>query len=429
MLRLYQYLIFLLVWPASLILHVRALLGKEIKARINERFGISKRPKKNGYLVWCHAASIGEVLALLPLINKITETSPINILITTTTVSSAQVIENQFNKEIIHQFAPLDHITYVRRFLNHWRPNIALRIESELWPNTLKTTKEKNIPIVLLNGRLSEKSYYRWMKVPKTARKVMQYNDLVIAQSELDAHRFNKLGANVLKKTCNLKLAAQPLQASSDEIKRITLEAEGRPIWLAASTHDGEEELAVNTHISASKYIPDLLTVIAPRHVNRGHKIIRLALKRGLRPSLRSENGTLDQSKDIYVADTYGELGLFFSISPIVFLGKSITKEGGQNPLEPAHFGCAILFGPHMQNFTDIAQLMEENKMALKVNGADDLSTTVTRLLLSPNERNELAQNALNIGPMGATALNTAYASINELITNNQLGKKAVTNQ
>ena len=421
MLLLYQYLTYPLVWPARIILHVRSWLGKEIKSRINERYGISEIPKENGYLVWCHAASIGEVLTLLPLIKKFNENPLIKILITSTTVSSAKVISDQLNNTIIHQFAPLDHTPYVRRFLNHWKPSIALRVESELWPNTLKTAKNLKIPIILLNARLSQKSYNMWMRAPKTARRVVQYIDLIIAQSEVDAQRFKQLGAHVLKKTCNLKLASQPLQVDTDKIVSITSEINNRPIWFAASTHDGEEELAISAHISIAQKIPNLLTIIAPRHSHRSHKITKLAKQSGLQAKQRSVNAKIEASTDIYIVDTYGELGLFFSVSPIVFLGKSITKQGGQNPIEPAHFSCAILFGPHMQNFADIATLMQEHQMALTVVGKNDLVTVVSKLILSPNATNKLAKKALTIRDFGNDSIDITYSKINEFIIRDQI--------
>jgi 3-deoxy-D-manno-octulosonic-acid transferase len=378
---------------ARLFLLRRAGKGKEDRTRLGERRGESTRGRPVGHLVWLHGASVGEVLSLLPVVEELAA-QDISVLVTSGTVTSAQVLEHRLPPGALHQFVPLDLPHSVERFLQHWRPDLILFAESELWPNLLLAGKRRKIPMLLLNARMSERSFRRWQRFGATAKYLLSLFDKCLTQTSTDAERLMRLGATRVAVTGNLKFDSSAPPAPHMKLSALKALIGSRPVWLAASTHDGEEEAILKTHLSLSAYFPDLLTIIAPRHPERGKAVAALATRAGLQGSLRSAGLVPDSATDIYIADTIGELGMFFRLSPIVFMGGSLVPHGGQNPIEPAKLGCALLHGPHVHNFSEVYAVLGKSGGAVPILEPDMLTEAVGNLLDHPAEIRRMAQAA-----------------------------------
>lgn len=420
MLFLYRLITDLAAWPLRAVLRIRAWRGKEEPLRLGERRGLSASIRPEGTLIWCHAASVGEALALLPLLDRLLERPTTSALITTGTVTSARVLAERLPPRTIHQFAPWDCQTWINRFLDRWKPDIAIRMESELWPNTLLAVKERRIPVAVVNGRLSSDSTRGWQRFPSVSQRVMSTLDIVIAQTDEHADRYKSIGAKTVRIVTNLKLAAPPLPAPAQDVSALRTMIADRPVWLAASTHKGEEEAAFRIHKKLASTFPDLLSIIAPRHPDRGPSIADIGTEAGLSVALRSKGQLVDASTAVYIADTLGDLGSLFSVSPVVFIGKSLTAHGGQNPIEPCHFKCAIIFGPHMENFQDIAKQMTSSKMAIQIFDENALSSAIQLLLTDENERAHLTNAAINILATGEESITQTAQAITDLIETSQ---------
>lgn len=370
-----------------LYLQLRVRRGKEVAARLGERRGEgAARPP--GPLLWLHAASVGETLSILPLLPRLLDARPaLHILVTTGTVTAATLLAQRVPAEIAarvnHRFVPLDVPAWVARFLDGWRPTAAVFVESEFWPNLLAAAAARGIPLALVNARISPRSSRRWARLPALARETLARFRLILAQSEADAARFAALGATQAIATGNLKFAALPLPVDEDALARLRAMTQGRPILLAASTHPGEEAMVAAAHAILREHHPTLLTILVPRHPERGAAIaesLGLATRRG--------TGALPgQDVGLYLADTLGELGLFYRLADVAVVGGSLVPHGGQNPLEPARLGCPVIAGPHMDNFAAITELLltanairrcEPNPGALAEAAADVLLHAVT---------------------------------------------------
>ena len=389
MLRLlYRTLTDLAALPLRGWLSLRATRGKEIPLRLPERRGIASHPRPCGKLAWFHGASIGESVSLLPIVDGV-KRAGWQVLVTTGTVTSAKLLAERLPPSCIHQFLPLDRAAWVRRFLDHWRPDLVLWTESELWPNTLAAIAARNTPAVLLNARLSDKAFRGWARWPSFARDVVAPFTRVFAQSAADAERFKQLGSRDVRTLGNIKLAAAPLPADPASLEHLRADIAGRPVWLAASIHPGEEEAVAEVHRALKDRFPGLLSLVVPRHPEKGAAM--RANMTGLRGTLRSETRAIARDTDIYIADTMGELGLFFRLADIAFMGKSLAVGGGQNPAEPALIGAALIVGPDMSNFRDMtAELLAANA-AVQVADAASLADTVERLLGDRETREKMA--------------------------------------
>ena len=319
---------------------------------------------------------------MLPLVERLIARG-LGVLMTTGTVTSARLLAERLPEGALHQYVPVDRIAYVRGFLNHWRPDLALWAESEYWPNLLAETRHRGIPQVLIQGRMSPKSFAAWKKVPGFIHKMLSGFALCLAQTESDAGRIRSLGGRDVRCLGNLKYAVAPLPCDGAHLERLETEIAGRPLWLAASTHPGEEVLAGRVH--AALGLPDLLTVIVPRHHTRGPEVAAELRALGLGVALRSGGEAITAGTQIYVADTMGELGLFYRLGGPVFVGKSLCVGGGQNPFEPALLGAAVLFGPLMDNFPDMAPSMLAAQAALRVKDEGELAMTIRALLADPH--------------------------------------------
>jgi 3-deoxy-D-manno-octulosonic-acid transferase len=388
----------LTTWGGPLIqvyLGRRLKAGKEDPHRFNERLGIAAMPRPDGRLIWLHGASVGEAMSLLVLIDRLRRTVPqASILVTTGTVTSARLLSERLPQGAVHQYVPVDRIAYVRRFLDHWRPDLALWAESEFWPNLISETARRGTPLILVNGRISPSSLKGWSRAPKFIASLLGGFRLCLGQTEGDAERLRILGAADARSVGNLKFAAEPLPADDAALAELRAATEGRPLWLAASTWSGEEDIAWQAHRRLAGAHPGLLTIVVPRHPTRGAEIADHLKAQGARVKRRAAGELPDAATDLYVADTMGELGLFFTLAPIVFMGKSLTSDGGQNLLEPARLDCAILHGPQMTNFQEMSARMDDGGAALPVADAASLGDAVGRLLADPSETKALADRA-----------------------------------
>ncbi|TAH36035.1 MAG: 3-deoxy-D-manno-octulosonic acid transferase [Alphaproteobacteria bacterium] len=397
-LTLYRWTLRAIAPILRLYLKIRVRLGKEDPQRLCERFGRATMPRPAGRLVWIHAASVGESQSVLTLIERLFILYPnITVLITTGTKTSAEFIKPRLHSRLLHQYIPLDHPGWVDSFLHHWMPNFAIWVESELWPNLISQTKARNIDIVLLNARMSDESFESWQKNPGFIAQLLKNFSHVLAQNETYARYFTALGASPVEISGNLKFAAAPLPYRQADRHWLQQSIGSRLVWCAASTHEGEEKSIGEAHRVLRQKYPGLLTIIAPRHPQRSTKIQNELRILGLNVAVRSRGQAIAASTDIYLADTIGELGLFFSVCKIVFMGGSLKVKGGHNLLEPARYGCAIVYGPQMQNFVDLHQAMQSAQAAWVVNNDLELQSYVQRLLGDIYISQSLGQRALAV--------------------------------
>ena len=385
-LRLYRQLSAAAVPLAPALIKRRLKQGKEDPARVGERRGMSADVRPHGPLIWIHGASVGEVLAAAALIERLRALN-LRILLTSGTVTSAAIVAKRFPADIIHQYVPYDSPRFVARFLDHWKPSLALFIESDLWPNLILSSAARRLPMVLINGRMSHRSFPRWRKITSTISALLGRFDVCLAQSRVDAERFAALGSRNVITTGNLKLDVPAPPADAAKLERLMSVTRGRPIIVAASTHPGEEEILLDVHKTLAGFFPQLLTVIVPRHPDRGEAIARLITESGLHAGLRSHEELPTATNDIYVADTMGELGLFYRLAPIVFMGGSLVPHGGQNPIEAIKLGASIVHGPHVFNFTDVYEALDQAGGARQADRQEALVKQLGQLLADPLAR------------------------------------------
>jgi 3-deoxy-D-manno-octulosonic-acid transferase len=373
---------------ACLVLEWRRRRGKEDARRLGERLGGAGLPRPRGPLLWVHAASVGEATAVLALIDRLLAGRPaLEILVTTGTVTSARLLAARLPQRARHQFVPIDVPGAVGRFLDHWRPDLALWVESELWPNLVLLTQARGIPLALVNGRLSARSEARWRRWPGLVAPILGAFTLCLAQDKVQADRLRRLGAPFAESIGDLKAAAPPLPADPAALGTLRRQFEARPRWLAASTHPGEEAAAAAAHRLVKARQPGLVTLIAPRHPARGDAIAAMLRAEGLRVARRSLGDPLGPDTDIYLADTMGELGLFYRLAGIAFIGGSLAAQGGHNPFEAARLDCAIVHGPDMSNCAAMAAALDGVGAAETVTDAADLADAVAALLADPRRR------------------------------------------
>lgn len=369
--------------------------GKESAERFPERLGLPSAERPDGPLVWMHAASVGEALSLLPLIEAIAEGWPrVSQLVTTGTVTSADLMGRRLPRDVIHQFVPVDLPKAVARFVDYWRPGLAIFVESEIWPNLLVAARASGAELALVNGRVSPRSFRRWRRLPGLARQLFGGFAIAFGQTEADAERLRVLGAAGAVCVGNLKYAAPPLPADAGELAALAGAIGARPAWIAASTHPGEDASAARVHRALRARFPDLLTLVAPRHPERGDAAAAEIAELGLSVARRSAGDLPGPETDVYLCDTLGEMGVFYRAAAIAVMGKSWIGEGGQNPLEPARLGCAVAFGPHMENFGVMAARMEAAGAACRFADEADLARAVGDLLGAPARARAVADAA-----------------------------------
>ena len=394
----------------------RLLMGKEDPERLEERLGISLAERPTGNLIWFHAASVGESLSLVELIKRISSSQPdYNFLITTGTITSAKLILSRLPSNAVHQYIPVDTPKAVENFLDRWRPSLAIWTESEFWPNLISFTAARDIPMILINARISEKSYRRWRFFKKSLKNLIEKFNYSLIQDEKTVKYFSKIGisSNNFELTGTLKEGSAALPHSEIEQVEISKQILNRPVWLAASTHEGEEKLIAAAHRHASKASQGLLLIIVPRHPERGLEIASILTKENFKICLRSRKDKISSDTQIYIADTLGELGLWYRVAPVSFVGGSLVPIGGHNPFEPAALGSAILYGPYVENFKDIYNRLNVAGAAVKIEEASELGVKLIETL-SPENAAKLAQSAWEVSSNGAEITDRAIKLIYE---------------
>jgi 3-deoxy-D-manno-octulosonic-acid transferase len=375
---LYQFFIIILIALSPLIFFFRLLKGKEDPQRFTEKFFLSKNKRPKGNLIWFHCASVGETMSIIPIIDYFVRNKKINnILITTTTLSSANIIKNLGYQSLIHQFYPIDQHIITKKFINYWKPNIAIFLEAEIWPSMFFNLYKNNIPLLVLNTRLSQKSFRRWVFVKTFAKKVFSTIKFCYPQNNETELFLKKLNIKKIKQIGNLKYIEHEKKEKNEFTKKRLNKLSRYKIWVAASTHPGEEYFAAKTHILLKKKYKNLITIIIPRHINKIEKIKNKLQNLNLKVFTHSSKKLNWIKPDIYLVNTFGESKNFYKIAASVLLGKSIYHNGGQNPLEAARYGCNILHGPNVQNFKDIYSKLNKLKISKKINSEITLKDNI----------------------------------------------------
>ena len=406
----YRYATAALAPLAPLLLRRRSLRGKEHSERTDERLGIASRPRPPGALVWVHGASVGECLAALPLIETLLARASCSVIATSGTVTSAKVMSERLPAGALHQFVPIDTPAATARFLDYWRPQVGLFVDSDIWPNLVFGAKERGVRLALVNARMSQRSFESWRLVPATVGALLAAFQTCLAQDEEIAARFRALGAHDVRTIGSLKADAPPLPADAGKLDALRQAIGARPIFLAAQTHPGEEETILPAHDALRRSFADLLTIIVPRHPERGGDIAMLCGTRNC--LLRSKGHNPASDTAVYIADTMGELGLFYRLAPFAFIGGSLIRHGGQNPLEPAKLDCAVLAGPHTFNFTSAYEAIFRAQGDGRVNSTGDIAALAGALLGDLAKARTLGQAA----HAGARTLGGAVAKTFEVV-------------
>ena len=375
---LYQITLSLLLILSPAIIATRIIKNKEDKLRFVEKFSIPTKTRTEGKLIWFHGASVGEMLSIIPIIKYYEKKKSVNqILITSSTLSSSNVFKKYKFKKTIHQFYPIDHIFFVNKFLEYWKPNVAIFIESEIWPYMFKKVNEKNIPLILLNARLTRKTFKRWMKIKIFSDSIFDKISIAYPQNLETKRYLNKLNVKNINLLGNIKFSENYEENQNEINKKLKFELNKKNIWTASSTHQGEEIFCIKTHLELKKKVKNLLTIIIPRHIHRVDEIIPEIKKLNLKFKLHSNAAKNLQNTDIYIVDTFGETRKFHKLSSSVFLGGSIIKRGGQNPLEAARLGAKIFHGPNTDNFREVYKLLKHFNISKKINTPKQLASSI----------------------------------------------------
>ena len=417
MYRWYKILTYLFYPFANIFLLIRKIKEKEHISRYKEKLAKIEKQRGDGYLVWFHAASVGECISILPLIQEFEINPKINkILITSITLSSAKILHDKFsqNSKVIRQFLPLDIPVFVKRFLNHWSPNLAIFVDSEVWPNLIFKIKNKKIPLILINGRITKKSFLKWKYVSSFAKEIFKKFDLCIAASKESENYLKILGAKNIKNFGNLKFSETKLRDNSKLNATFLNEIKNRKLWCAASTHFSEELSCGRVHLNLIKNYKDILRIIIPRHINRIDKIKKQLIDLELNVVLYSDINQINNKTVILLIDAYGEAPRFFKLTRSVFLGGSLIKHGGQNPIEASRLGCKILHGPNVSNFNEIYELLKSLMISFEVSNENDLYQC---LMTEFNDKNTDNIEAINkINNYGITVFNNVMKEIKAYI-------------
>ncbi len=392
--------------------------GKEDADRISERFGTTDKTRSSGHLVWFHAASVGESLSILELIRRLGDRrTDLNFLVTTGTTTSAALIATRLPARTIHQFVPVDTLDAVDRFLDFWHPDLAVWTESELWPTLITRTRARGVPMILINARISQRTHRAWRWFPGFSASLLQRFDFALVQDKNTAQYLHRLGMprSRMDVVGTLKEGSAALPFDESERLRLASQLESRPVWLAASTHDGEELIAAKAHRTAARSTQRMLLIIAPRHPARGPEVAQMLTEDGWKIKVRSKGEVPDQSTQIYLADTLGEMGLWYRLAPVCFLGGSLANIGGHNPFEPAALGSAIIHGPHIQKVADIYEKLADAGATVEVRSTKQLAAAVTRTL-SPEKAAAMAHAAWSVSSSGAEVTDRALKLLLEYL-------------
>ena len=408
---LYQIFLSLLLVIFPVLIIYRIFKKKEDRKRYIEKFGIASKKRLNGNLIWFHGASVGEILSIIPLIKNYENDKKINqILVTSSTLSSSKVIQKFKFKKLIHQFYPIDQLIFVNKFLKYWKPDIAIFVESEIWPCMYKKINYQNIPLILLNARLTKKTFKRWKRIDFFAKSI--FNKIKIAfPQNIETKKFlKKMNTKKINLIGNLKFIKNNDVEQSKISNDLKLKFRKKTTWIASSTHHNEEIFCAKAHLKLKKKIKNLITIIIPRHVNRKNEIYNEIRKLDLKIAFHSNKPNSLKNIDIYLVDTFGETNIFHQIAATVFLGGSIIERGGQNPLEAARHGAKILHGPNVDNFKDVYKLLKKLKVSKKVNTPDQLASSI--------KFNKNKKIGIKIENIGEKILKKTIKELNNLINN-----------
>tara|TARA_B110000914_G_scaffold153366_1_gene134520 strand:+ start:1137 stop:2384 length:1248 start_codon:yes stop_codon:yes gene_type:complete len=394
----YRILTNLILILSPIIIFIRLLKKKEHPKRFKEKFGFYTKKKFKGKLIWFHGASVGEILSIIPLIESLEKNKEINqILITTNTLSSSKILSNLKLKKTIHQFFPIDTNYHTQKFLKYWKPSVAVFIDSEIWPNMITNIKKTPISLILMNARITDKSFKRWKLFKSYAKKIFFNFDICLSSSHKSKKYLKSLGAKNIKHVGNLKFTQSEKNITflNNDLKKFFL---SKRIWCASSTHNTEEFICANVHKKLKIKYKNLLTIIIPRHIHRTEEIVNEMKKLNLNIHLHNSKNKIDKDTDIYLVNSFGQTKSFFKVCKTVFLGGSMIKHGGQNPLEAARFGCKILHGPNVWNFDEIYDLLRKNKVSRKIINSNQLSLNVDKMLNNKNKYRSLENKIKNLG-------------------------------
>lgn len=394
--------------------------GKEDQSRIRERFGRAGRLRPNGKLLWVHAASVGEANAALPLIETLLAEIPtLHVLLTTGTVTSASLMTRRLPARALHQFVPVDTPLAVRRFMKFWKPDVGLFIDSELWPNLIHEAEQSRVVLAMANARMSERSFKSWKRyAPWLIRPLLNSFFFCFAQSDQDAKRLQTLGISRIHAIGNLKYDVPALECDERELVQLQQAIGNRPVWLAASTHAGEEVLIAAAHRELQQYLPDLLTIIVPRHATRATDVLQDLPD--LYVSQRSCGQAIHPATEIYLADTMGELGLFYRLADVALIGGSLIPHGGQNPIEAMKLGCPVIMGPHMENFASVVAAMQQAGIGRQLQAGASLAAAVYDSLKHPDWLLEQSQKSLQHVTSQAGCLDAICDALSPILAQQQ---------
>ena len=415
MLIIYRFLINLVFLLSPIILIFRLIRKKEHKNRFKEKFCFFSKTRKKGKVLWFHGASVGEIQSIIPILEKLDKKNDINqILITSNTLSSSKIIEKFKFRKVVHQFFPIDTNYQSKKFLEFWKPSIAFFIDSEIWPNTIVNLESKKIPIVILNGRLTKRSFKRWKKLPNFSNFIFKKITFCLTASEISKRYFKKLGVKNIKFLGNLKFS-QSENENLIKFEKLNKFLSSKKIWCASSTHFNEEKLCGLIHKEVKKKHKNLLTIIIPRHVERTDSIRDELKKLNLKIHTFEEKSKIKKDTDILLINSYGKTKSIYNICKIIFLGGSLVNHGGQNPLEATRFNCRIMYGPNVDNFKDIYKYLAKLKLAYKVVNLSQLKNNLNKFLSKKNKSKNAAKKLKKIGNK---ILNNIYYEIMKMLKN-----------
>jgi len=417
----YRFFTYLFYPFAPIYLYFRKIKKKEDSISYKEKLSRIETAREEGFLIWFHVASVGEAMSILPLIESCIEEKKIDkILLTSITLSSGNVLKKRFsqNVKVFHQFLPLDISVWTNKFLDHWKPNLSIFIDSEIWPNLISQISKKKIPLLLINARITKKSFDRWKLIIGFAKKIFEKFDLCIASNKESESFLKILGAKNIKNYGNLKFSKIKTELNNKLDSDFLIKIENRKIWCGASTHPTEEILCAKSHLKIKEKYKNILTIIIPRHIDRIKTIYEELSKLNLKIVLSSNLSQVDAKTDVILVDSYGESLKFYNISKYVFLGKSLTtsltKDSGQNPIEPARLGCKIFHGPYVSNFAEIYKYFNELGISKEVNSSNELSLSLVEEFKDNKPKNPEIAEKIEI--YGQNILNNVTMEIKKYI-------------
>ena len=421
-LYLYRLITFLLKPVVRPVLFLRRKKGLETtdKNRRGERFGYASIKRPAGKVFWFNAASVGESNSIIPLVDKILETyKDVSVLITTTTFTSANNMAKKLDgKRAFHQFLPIDRRAYVDRFLDYWKPSVGFFVDSDFWPNLILSAKSKKIPLIVMNGRISDKSFAKYKENLSFCNPLMSAFIYGFGKSEEDRKRLEVMGVKTTTCVGNLKYAVAPLSYNKDELTKLQNMIGDRPVFVVSSTHPGEEERLLCSFLTIKKRYPNVLMVIAPRHPARGSEIKELVEVNGLKAALRSEGEVIKSNTDIYIANTMGELGLFYTLSNVVFVGGSFAPIGGHNPMEPARLHCVVLSGKLVHNFKETYDILVNENCVVMVSDEEDLASKVKSFFEHPDIMKQYMNKAFDVAERESAVLDRVMDKLQPILDN-----------